>query len=112
MHDTQEEHVEYGRTLRPGADRPLPPPRLLHRGDDGAHPRPRRRARQPRRVAYYDRLERESDLIFQISPYRQDSEPQDFSFDLSYSYYSPAYERPGPDVRVYRLDDCTQGYGT
>jgi hypothetical protein len=62
-------------------------------------------------LAYYDRLERESDLVYAISPYRADSEPQDFSFDLSYSYYSPAYERPGPEVRVYRLHDCVQRYG-
>ena len=37
--------------------------------------------------------------------------PPGFSFDLSYSYYSPAYERPGPEVRVYRLQDCVQRYG-
>jgi hypothetical protein len=111
VRDTQEEHVEYGRTLEPGLlDRyrrrgyctvvtmGLIRGRADARGNPGA-------------VAYYDRLERESELIFRISPYRQDSEPQEFSFDLSYSYYSPAYERPGPDVRVHRLDDCTQGHG-
>jgi hypothetical protein len=62
-------------------------------------------------LAYYDRLERESELVYAISPYRADEDPPDFSFDLSYSYYSPAYERPGPEVRVYRLHDCTQRYG-
>jgi hypothetical protein len=108
---TQEEHVEYGRTLDPGLlDRyrsrgyctvvtmGLIRGRADARGNLGA-------------VAYYDRLERESELIFRISPYREDSAPQEFSFDLSYSYYSPAYQRPGTDVRVYRLDDCVQGYG-
>ena len=111
VRDTQEEHVEYGRTLAPGLlDRyraegyctvvtmGLIRGRADARGNPGA-------------VAYYDRLERESALVFHISPYRQDGEPQPFSFDLSYSYYSPAYQRPGPDVRVYALDDCTQGYG-
>ena len=39
------------------------------------------------------------------------SEPCGVSFDRSYSYYSPAYERPGPEVRIHRLHDCTQGYG-
>jgi hypothetical protein len=111
VRDTQEEHVEYGRTLEPG---------LLdaYRADGYCTVvtmgliRGRADARgNPGAVAYYDRLERESELVFHISPYRQDSAPQEFSFDLSYSYYAPAYARPGPDVRVYRLDDCTQGYG-
>jgi hypothetical protein len=62
-------------------------------------------------LAYYDRLERESDLVYAISPYRADEDPPGFSFDTSYSYYSPAYERPGPEVRVYRLHDCTQRFG-
>ena len=34
-----------------------------------------------------------------------------FNFDLSYNYYPTAYHRPGPAVRIYRLRDCTQGYG-
>ena len=38
-------------------------------------------------------------MIFAVSPYRADETPPGFSFDLSYSYYSPAYERPGPEVR-------------
>ena len=73
--------------------------------------KPRATAEDKAKGIDYDRLERESGLVFHISPYRQDGEPQPFSFDLSYSYYSPAYQRPGPDVRVYALDDCTQGYG-
>ncbi|MET0770160.1 MAG: glycosyltransferase family 39 protein [Solirubrobacteraceae bacterium] len=111
VRDTQEEHVEYGRTLEPGLI-----DRYRRRGYCTVVTMGLIRGRadakgNPGAVAYYDRLERESEPVFRISPYRQDSEPQDFSFDLSYSYYSPAYERPGPDVRVYRLDDCTQGYG-
>ena len=46
-------HAGGARGVRPDAGsrpaRPLPPPRLLHRGDDGAHPRAGRRARQPGR---------------------------------------------------------------
>ena len=49
--------------------------------------------------------------MFAVSPFRADEEPQPFSFDLSYSYYSPAYERPGPEIRIHRLHDCVQGYG-
>jgi hypothetical protein len=111
VRDIRATHVEYGRTLRPGViDRyrregycmvmtmDLIRGRAEAGGDAAA-------------LAYYARLERESDVVFEVSPYRADEEPQPFSFDLSYSYYSPAYERPGPDVRIHRLHDCVQGYG-
>jgi hypothetical protein len=111
IRDIREEHIEYGRTLRPEVfDRyrrqgycmvmtfDLIRGRTEESGDRAA-------------IAYYDRLERESDLVYAISPYRADQDPPDFSFDLSYSYYSSAYERPGPEVRVYRIHDCTQRYG-
>ena len=111
IRDIRETRVEYGRTLDPGVlDRyraagyctvmtfDLIRGRAEAAGDEQA-------------LAYYDRLERESDLVYAISPYRADEDPPGFSFDLSYSYYSPAYERPGPEVRIYRLHDCEQGYG-
>jgi Dolichyl-phosphate-mannose-protein mannosyltransferase len=111
IRDIREDHIEYGRTLRPRVlDRyrrrgyctvmtfDLIRGRAVAAGDRAA-------------LAYYDRLERESELVYAISPYRADQDPPDFSFDLSYSYYSPAYERPGPEVRIYRLHDCTQRYG-
>jgi hypothetical protein len=111
IRDIREDHIEYGRTLDPGViDRYR---RLgycmvmtfdLIRGRAAA-------ADDRRALAYYDRLERESDVVYAVSPYRADEDPQDFSFDLSYSYYSPAYERPGPEVRIHRLRDCTQRYG-
>jgi hypothetical protein len=61
--------------------------------------------------AYYDRLERESTLVREFSPYDNGAEPVPFDFDLSYNYYPPQYERPGPTVRIYRLGDCEQAYG-
>jgi Dolichyl-phosphate-mannose-protein mannosyltransferase len=70
-----------------------------------------RAERDPEARAYYERLERESDLLRVFSPYDEDAEPIPFNFDLSYNYYPPEYERPGPTVRLYRLDDCTQAYG-
>jgi hypothetical protein len=111
LRDVREDHVEYGRTLRPRTlDRyrrrgycmvmtfDLIRGRAVAAGDRAA-------------LAYYDRLERESNLVYALSPYRADEDPPGFSFDLSYSYYSPAYQRPGPEVRIYRLRDCTQRYG-
>ena len=111
IRDVREDHVEYGRTLRP---------RMLDRYRRRGYCtvmtfdliRGRAEAAGDRAaLAYYDRLERESELVYAISPYRADEDPPSFSFDLSYSYYSPAYERPGPEVRVYRLQDCVQRYG-
>jgi hypothetical protein len=61
--------------------------------------------------AYYARLEREADLVKEFSPYKPGADPVPFSFDLSYNYYPGAYERPGPTVRIYRLNDCQQAYG-
>jgi hypothetical protein len=111
IREIREDHVEYGRTLRP---------RVLDRYRRQGYCmvmtfdliRGRAEAAGDRAaLAYYDRLEREADLVYAISPYRADEDPPDFSFDTSYSYYSPAYERPGPEVRVYRLRDCIQRFG-
>ncbi|MGH2846172.1 MAG: hypothetical protein ACRDL0_09220, partial [Thermoleophilaceae bacterium] len=70
-----------------------------------------RAERDPDARAYYERLERESKLLRTFSPYDAGAEPVPFNFDLSYNYYPPEYERPGPTVRIYRLDDCEQAYG-
>ncbi|MEJ7718412.1 MAG: hypothetical protein WKF31_10765 [Thermoleophilaceae bacterium] len=64
-----------------------------------------------RALAYYRRLERESDLVMALDPYRPGAEPVDFHFDLSYNYYPRAFQRPGPAIRVYRLSRCEQGFG-
>jgi hypothetical protein len=61
--------------------------------------------------AYYRRLERESDLLREFSPYDAGADPVAFDFDRSYDYEPAAYARPGPLVRLYRLRDCRQGYG-
>jgi hypothetical protein len=70
-----------------------------------------RAERNPRARAYYRRLERESTLLREFSPYGAGADPVPFDFDLSYNLYPSAYERPGPTVRIYRLDDCEQAYG-
>jgi 4-amino-4-deoxy-L-arabinose transferase-like glycosyltransferase len=61
--------------------------------------------------AYYERLGRESRLVREFSPYDEGADPVPFSFDLSYNSYPPEYERPGPTVRLHRLDRCRQAYG-
>ena len=62
-------------------------------------------------LAYYDRLARESDVVFHSSPYSSGATPPKFDFDLSYNYYPSAFQRPGPEVTIYRLHNCKQGYG-
>ena len=61
--------------------------------------------------AYYERLARESRVVREFSPYDDGAEPVPFSFDLSYNSYPPEYERPGPTVRIHRLNRCRQAYG-
>ncbi|MDQ3849428.1 MAG: hypothetical protein M3296_02270, partial [Actinomycetota bacterium] len=63
-------------------------------------------------LAYYRRLDRESRVVFRASPYREGARPVPFDFDFStHLYYPSAYERPGPDVAVHRLERCRQGVG-
>ncbi|UGS35817.1 glycosyltransferase family 39 protein [Capillimicrobium parvum] len=111
IRDISETRIEYGRTLSPAViDRYrksgfcLVMTMSLIRGRSV-------NARNPKALAYYDRLERESKKIFSVSPFRFNAGEDKFNFDLSYNYYSPAYLRPGPQIDVYRLDGCTQGYG-
>jgi len=72
--------------------------RALQGGDPGAR-------------AYYARLDRESRVVRTFSPYDEGADPVAFNFDLSYNYYPPEYERPGPTVRIHRLDDCVEATG-
>ena len=66
----------------------------------------------PKALAYYKRLERESDHILHISPFKAGRAPVPLHFDFSYDYYPTAYYRPGAVIDVYRLNDCVQGYGS
>jgi hypothetical protein len=68
-------------------------------------------ARDPEALAYYRRLERESRLAAAFEPYGPGEGPVRFNFDLSYNHYPTAFDRPGPEVRIYRLHRCKQGYG-
>ncbi len=57
-------------------------------------------AEVPQAIRYYEELRRRGDVVFRASPY---SERVPFSFDDSFNYRPLAYERPGPEVIVYRL---------
>ena len=58
---------------------------------------------------YYRALQRQGRVIFHASPYKPGAKPVPFDFDWStHLYYPRAYERPGPEVTVYRLDRCRE----
>jgi hypothetical protein len=68
--------------------------------------------RPPRTLAYYDRLDRESDVVFRAHPYDDPERPVPFDFDRStHLYYDRGFARTGPEVEVRRLNRCKQGYG-
>ena len=68
-------------------------------------------ARVPQALAYYRRLEREGKKVFSASPYDPGAKPVPLHFDFSYNYYDDEFFRPGPEVAIYRLNNCRQGYG-
>ena len=69
------------------------------------------RDEDPDAAEYYGALERESRVLWRALPQRAGAEPLRFHFDLSYNGYPPGLERPGPEVRILRLDRCRQRFG-
>ncbi|HEX4188932.1 MAG TPA: glycosyltransferase family 39 protein [Solirubrobacteraceae bacterium] len=57
----------------------------------------------PQAIAYYRTLEARASVAYRASPYRSGAAPVPFGFDWSFDYYPLAYERPGPQITVYRL---------
>lgn len=60
-------------------------------------------AAAPLAVAYYRALAAQAEVAYHVSPYAQGATPPAFSFDWTFDYYPLAYERPGPEMTVYRL---------
>ena len=65
----------------------------------------------PQAIRYYERLRREADEVYRVSPYAPGSKPARFSFDFSFNSYPLAFERPGPEVRIYHLPRCKGRFG-
>ncbi len=61
----------------------------------------------PLAIAYYRELQRRGEVVYRASPYARGQgggrESVPFDFDWSFDYYPLAYERPGPQMTVYRL---------
>jgi hypothetical protein len=60
-------------------------------------------------IDYYDRLERESTVLFTADPYDDPDDPVAFDFDMTHLYYDSRYDRTGPRVEVRKLSDCENG---
>jgi hypothetical protein len=59
----------------------------------------------PAAVAYYERLDSEARKVASFSPMKPGEPLPEFNFDWSYNYYPAGYERPGPQVDIYRLQN-------
>jgi hypothetical protein len=57
----------------------------------------------PGAVAYYRALARRGRVAYSALPYEHSQGPGEFNFDWSSDYYPLHYDRPGPEVIVYRL---------
>jgi hypothetical protein len=60
----------------------------------------------PRALPYYARLKSGARLAYKVAPYAAGAKGVPFSFDFSFNYYPLQYDRPGPEIDVYRLRDC------
>ena len=60
-------------------------------------------ARAPLAVRYYERLRREGEVVYRAGPFGAGGSGPGFSFDDSYNWRPLAYERPGPEIVIYRL---------
>ena len=58
----------------------------------------------PRALDYYRELERRSTVAHHVSPYSKGKGPVEFNFDWTFDYYPLAYNRPGPEMTIYRLN--------
>jgi hypothetical protein len=57
----------------------------------------------PQAIAYYDALAQRGREVARFTPYKAGATPPRFNFDWAFDYYPLAYERPGPELVVYRL---------
>jgi len=57
----------------------------------------------PAAAAYYRALASQGEVVYRVSPYGRGRRAVAFNFDWSFDYYPPAYDRPGPEVVIYRL---------
>jgi len=57
----------------------------------------------PHAIAYYRELARQGEVVYHVSPYNSGTGHVAFNFDWTFDYYPLAFQRPGPEMTVYRL---------
>jgi len=57
----------------------------------------------PGAIAYYRKLTHVGEVVYRASPYGRGQSAVAFNFDWSFDYYPLAYQRPGPEMTIYRL---------
>lgn len=60
--------------------------------------------KMPEAAAYYEALDQQAERVASFSPMKPGQSLPTFNFDISYNYYPLGYERPGPQVDIYRLN--------
>ncbi len=62
-------------------------------------------SRAPAAARYYAALRRQADVVFRTDP--TDGNLPRYQVDKSFTYIESAFKRPGPEMIVYRLRDCS-----
>ena len=63
--------------------------------------------RVPEALKYYRALRREATVAFKVSPVKAGDKLPRYQVDKAFNYVESAYHRPGPEMIVYKLRDCT-----
>ncbi|WP_028065713.1 glycosyltransferase family 39 protein [Solirubrobacter soli] len=63
--------------------------------------------RVPEALKYYEELRRQSTRVFRVSPFKKGGKTMRYQVDKSFNYVDDEYYRPGPEMIVYKLRDCT-----
>ncbi len=57
----------------------------------------------PAALAYYDALRDRGRVVYHVRPWAAGADAVPFSFDFSFNSLPLSYERPGPEITIYRL---------
>jgi hypothetical protein len=63
--------------------------------------------RVPQALKYYKALRSQADVAFKTSPVGAGDTLPRYQVDKTFNYVESAYHRPGPEMIVYKLRDCT-----
>jgi hypothetical protein len=64
-------------------------------------------AKAPGAADYFKALDAQAEKVASFSPMKNGKPVPKFNFDISYNYYPLGYNRPGPQIDIYRLSGGT-----